>query len=91
MSGAINFQYIPPNLRVPLFYAEFKKATPQAGISQPVQRALLIGQSINDGGQPAPTFVPSVAWAQSVFGAGSQLANRVAGAIVPTIRSANCG
>jgi len=75
MSGAITFSYIPPNLRVPLFYAEFNNSA--AGISQPVQRALLLGQSIATVVNQ-PTFVPSVGWAQSVFGAGSQLANQVA-------------
>ena len=73
----INFNYIPPNLRVPLFYAEFDNT--QAGNSQPVQRALIIGQATTTvPATPVPTFVPSVAWAQQAYGAGSQLANQIA-------------
>jgi phage tail sheath gpL-like len=77
MSGAIGFSYIPPNLRVPLFYAEFDNT--EAGSSQPVQRALIIGQATTAvPSTPSPAFVPSVAAAQSSYGAGSQLANMIA-------------
>lgn len=75
MSGALGFSYIPPNLRVPLFYAEFDNTA--AGISQPIQRAIIIGQATTTVAA-APVFVPSVTWAQSAFGIGSQLANMIA-------------
>lgn len=76
MSGSIPFSQIPPNLRVPLFYAEFSNSG--AGISQAVQRTLIIGQTV--AAQPAvPTFIPSLAWAQAAYGANSQLANMIAG------------
>ena len=76
MSGnVIPFNQIPPNLRVPLFYAEFDNS--QAGVSQPVQRRLIIGQSTT--AQPAvPVYVPSAAWAASTFGPRSQIANAIA-------------
>ena len=71
------FSQIPPNLRVPLFYAEFDNT--QANVSQPVQRTLIIGQSVATvPATPVPTFVPSVAWAQQAYGAGSHLANMIA-------------
>ncbi len=77
MSGAIAFQNIPPNLRVPLFYAEFDPS--QAAASQPVQRTLIVGQATAAvPATPVPTFVPSVAWAQQTFGASSQIANMIA-------------
>ena len=77
MSGAIGFNYIPATVRVPLFYAEFDNT--QAGYSQPVQRALIIGQATTTvPATPVPTFVPSVSWAQNTYGGGSQLANMIA-------------
>jgi phage tail sheath gpL-like len=77
MSGNIAFNYIPPNVRVPLFYAEFDNT--QAGVSQPVQRALIIGQATATvPSTPVPTYIPSVAWAQNAYGAGSQIANEIA-------------
>jgi phage tail sheath gpL-like len=77
MSGSISFNSIPPNLRVPLFYAEFDNT--QAGSSLPVQRTLIIGQATASvPATPVPTFVPSPAWAQNAYGAGSQLANEIA-------------
>lgn len=75
MSGTISFSYIPPNLRVPLFYTEFDNT--QAGISQPVQRRLIIGQCIT-AAPSVPTFIQDVAAAQSLFGINSQLANMIA-------------
>lgn len=76
MSGSlVPFNYVPANLRVPLFYAEFSNVA--AGASQPVQRRLLIGQATTT--VPAvPTYVPSIQWAQSTFGARSQLAAMIA-------------
>ncbi len=74
-TGIVPFATIPPNLRVPLFYAEFDNS--QAGVSQPVQRRLIIGQATTS--VPAvPVYVQSASWAASTFGARSQLAARVA-------------
>lgn len=73
MSGSIAFNYIPSNLKVPLFYAEF--STTGGGFSQPVQRALLIGQATATvPSTPVPTRIDSTAWADSTYGAGSQIA-----------------
>lgn len=75
MSGSIAFSQIPPNLRVPLFYAEF--TTTNTGVGQPVQRTLIIGQPTTTvSGLPA--FVPSAAQAAQTYGAGSQLALKIA-------------
>ncbi|MDE1905028.1 MAG: phage tail protein [Rhodospirillales bacterium] len=75
MSGNISFNYIPPNLRVPLFFAEFNNTA--AGVSQPVQRTLVIGQTIT--AQPeTPSFVVSPGWAVGEYGNGSQLAAMIA-------------
>lgn len=75
MSGSIVFSQIPATIRQPLFYAEFNNTA--AGTAQPVQRTLIIGQSTV--AQPAtPAYVPSVAAAQSSYGAGSQLTLMIA-------------
>src|SRR5271168_1366569 len=72
-SGAIPFQVIPPNLRVPLFYAEFSNVA--AGFSQPVQRALLIAQATASvPATPVPTYLPSTQWSDNAYGAGSRIA-----------------
>jgi phage tail sheath gpL-like len=76
MAG-VPFATIPPNLRVPLFYAEFDNT--QAGSSQPVQRALIVGQATASvPSTPIPSYVQSVSAAQQAYGAGSQLANKIA-------------
>lgn len=76
MSGtAVPFTYIPPGLRVPLFYAEFDSTN--AGISVPGSTALIVGQA----SAVAPnvlTFVPDVASAVSLWGAGSQIVAMIA-------------
>ena len=78
MSGSVSFNYIPPNLRVPLFYVEFDGS--RAGYSQPVQRTLILGQATSV--VPSTlTYIPSVATAQSLFGAGSQLAQNCRGSL----------
>lgn len=75
MSDLIPFANIPPNLRVPLFYAEFSNVA--AGVTQPVQRRLILGHAT--AAVPAvPIYVASVEWARSTFGPRSQLAARIA-------------
>ena len=71
MSGSVSFQYIPPNLRIPLFWVEFDNS--QAGVNRDVQRAVLIGGTLV--AHPvAPVYVASVAQAISLFGQSSMLA-----------------
>ena len=73
--GAVAFNYIPGNLRVPLFYVEFDPS--QGGVSQQTQRALLLGQTINTV-VSAPTYIPSAQWAAGQYGPASQLAAQIA-------------
>ena len=83
---SISFSTIPPDLKIPLFYAEFDNS--QAGANQPNQRALILGQAIGaGGGTPAPVWIASPADAASEFGAASQLAAEVAA--YPRQRSGN--
>jgi len=73
----IVFSNIPPNLRVPLFYAEFDPT--QAASSQPVQRTLIVGQaSASVPATPVPSFVASTDWAGSQYGYDSQLTAMIA-------------
>src|SRR5579862_4240117 len=70
---SISFSQIPQNLLTPFYYVEFDNSN--AGVAgNGLQRALIIGQTIN--AQPANVvqYVPSAAWAANQFGAGSQLA-----------------
>lgn len=73
----VNFNQIPGNIRVPLFYAEVDGS--QASQFNINQRALLIGSKLDAAGATVnePVFVASVAEARDVFGAGSLLANMV--------------
>lgn len=74
MAGAISFNNIPANVRVPLFYAEVDNS--QAGyFSQPV-RALIIGQKLTAGTAAAnvPVLVGKADEARALFGIGSMLA-----------------
>jgi len=77
---AVEFQHIPANIRVPLFYAEVSNAL--AGSQQINQPAMLIGPITTTGaGAPAfdtPVFISDVAEAYSRFGIGSVLADMVA-------------
>ncbi len=76
MSGQvpIPFAQIPANLRVPLFYVEFNTALNSPGAAP--ETVLIIGQTI--AAQPEqPIYISSVAAAQALFGAGSQLANMI--------------
>jgi len=73
----VNFNQIPGNIRVPLFYAEVDGS--QAAQFQINQRALLIGSKLDAAAATVdePVFVTSVAEAREAFGAGSLLANMV--------------
>ena len=75
MSGSVSFQYIPPNLRIPLFWVEFDNS--QAGVNQDIQRAVLIGGTLI--AQPvAPVYVATIAQAIALFGPSSMLARMMA-------------
>lgn len=72
--GAISFNYIPANVRVPLFYAEIDNT--QAGYFTQNKRALLIGQKLAAGTAVAntPYLVSTTDQAMTLFGRGSMLA-----------------
>jgi phage tail sheath gpL-like len=73
----VSFSTIPPDLKIPLFYAEFDNS--MAGANLPNQRAVILGQAIGaGGGTPSPVWVSSPAAAAAQFGAASQLAAMVA-------------
>jgi phage tail sheath gpL-like len=73
----VDFNTIPPNLRVPLFWAEFDNT--QAGYLQTPQPACLLGYKLQTA--PAatntPLLVASYSQAVALFGAGSMLADMV--------------
>jgi phage tail sheath gpL-like len=71
---AVSFQYIPANVRVPLFYAEMDNS--QAGFFSQNKRALLVGQKLAAGSQAVnvPTLVSTTDQAITLFGRGSMLA-----------------
>lgn len=70
---AISFNHLPPNVRVPLFYAEVDPS--RAATYQADQRALLIGQMLSTGTATAevPVLVTRPEQAAQLFGAGSML------------------
>lgn len=70
----MQFQHIPDNLRVPLFYAEVDNS--RANSATPNLRALLIGGKIAAGTAPAdvPVIVSGADDARTKFGLGSILA-----------------
>lgn len=74
MAGAVSFNYIPTNVRVPLFYAEMDNS--QAGYFTQNKRALLIGQKLAAGSAVAntPYLVSTTDMAKTLFGTGSMLA-----------------
>ena len=71
---SVSFNYIPANVRVPLFYAEMDNT--QAGYFTQNKRALLIGQKLSAGSQAVNTaiIVSTTAQAIALFGQGSMLA-----------------
>ena len=75
MPPQIQFQSLPPNIRIPGIYTEFDNS--QANFNQINQRALLIGQTVT--AQPAVlTQIASASQAAALFGASSMLALMVA-------------
>ncbi len=70
----VSFNYMPSNVRVPLFYAEMDNS--QAGYFTQNKRALLIGQKLAAGSQAVntPVLVSTTDQAKTLFGAGSMLA-----------------
>lgn len=72
--GAVSFNYIPTNVRVPLFYAEMDNT--QAGYFTQNKRALLIGQKLAAGTAAFNTamIVSTTDQAKTLFGQGSMLA-----------------
>ena len=73
-AGAVSFNYIPANVRVPLFYAEMDNS--QAGYFAQNKRTLLVGQKLAAGTLAVnfPTLVSTTGQAKALFGAGSMLA-----------------
>jgi len=71
---SVSFNYIPTNVRVPLFYAEMDNT--QAGYFTQNKRALLIGQKLSAGTQAVNTaiLVSTTDQAKTLFGTGSMLA-----------------
>lgn len=71
---AVSFNYIPSNIRVPLFYAEMDNS--MANTATADKKSLLIGQMSSDGAATAgtPVYVGSAAKAKTLFGRGSPLA-----------------
>lgn len=71
---AVSFNYIPANVRVPLFYAEMDNT--QAGYFTQNKRSLLIGQKLTAGLATVntPYLVSTSDMAKTLFGAGSMLA-----------------
>lgn len=74
---AVSFNRIPPNLRVPLFWAEFDAT--QASYLQLPQPACLLGHKLAGGpaAENQVTLVSSADVAAALFGAGSMLADMV--------------
>lgn len=72
--GAVSFNYIPANVRVPLFYAEMDNS--QAGYFTQNKRSLLVGQKIAAGTAVVntPYLVSTTDQAKTLFGTGSMLA-----------------
>lgn len=71
---AVSFNYLPANVRVPLFYAEIDNT--QAGFFSQPKRALLVGQKLAAGSQAVntPVIVSTSDQAKTLFGQGSMLA-----------------
>ena len=70
----VSFNYIPANVRVPLFYAEMDNT--QAGYFTQNKRSLLIGQKLASGSAVVNTayLVSTTDAAKTLFGTGSMLA-----------------
>jgi phage tail sheath gpL-like len=73
----VSFGSIPPNLRVPLFWAEFDAS--QAGYLASPSQAALLGHALTSSAaaHETPILVSGVDQAIALFGAGSMLADMV--------------
>ena len=73
----VSFNYIPGDIRVPLFYAEVDASA--ASVTVGVNQCVLIGQMLSGGTAEAgvPVRVATAAKAKTLFGRGSQLARMV--------------
>ncbi|MGN0896359.1 MAG: phage tail sheath subtilisin-like domain-containing protein [Succinivibrio sp.] len=71
---AVSFNYIPSNMRVPLFYAEMDNS--MANTATADKKSLLIGSKIDDGTaeEGKLVLISSEAQAMTKFGRGSELA-----------------
>lgn len=71
---SVSFNYIPQNVRVPLFYAEVDNS--QAGYFTQQNRTLLIGQQLSTGTGAAnvPALISRTDQAKELYGVGSMLA-----------------
>lgn len=74
----VPFNYIPQNLRVPLFYAEMDNSQANTP-GDDSRRALMLGQKLPSGaaGTNQPYIISSVSSAIAMFGRGSMLARMV--------------
>ena len=74
IGGTVSFNYIPTNVRVPLFYAEMDNS--QAGYFTQNKRTLLCGQKLAAGTAVVntPYLVSTTDAAKTLFGTGSMLA-----------------
>lgn len=74
IGGTVSFNYIPANVRVPLFYAEMDNS--QAGYFSQNKRTLLCGQKLAAGTAVVntPYLVSTSDMAKTLFGTGSMLA-----------------
>jgi phage tail sheath gpL-like len=75
-AGAVAFQSIPNNLRIPLFFAEVNNS--QANSAPQTQRALLVGQITASASVPPGVPVLISGNGYGMFGKGSMLASMVA-------------
>jgi phage tail sheath gpL-like len=73
----VSFNYIPGDIRVPLFYAEVDPSA--ASVTVGTNQSVLIGQMLSGGTAEAgvPVRVATAAKAKALFGRGSQLARMV--------------
>lgn len=73
----VSFNYIPSDIRVPLFYAEVDASA--ASVTAGTNQSVLIGQMLSSGTADAgvPVRVATAAKAKTLFGRGSQLARMV--------------
>lgn len=71
---SVSFNYVPSNVRVPLFYAEVDNSMANTATAE--KKSLLIGSMSSSGTATAgvPTLITSTEQAKTKFGRGSPLA-----------------